>query len=197
MIGLSFHRCGSATHQSVSIQKGSLMCRCSLCHTEGHFQVYGMKGGSKVYMCLHDLQKGFNWFDGAASYHVLLKNLFVAGVNGKMWRVWRNGMKVVKLDGRLCDCFPVSRGVRQGLVLSPTLFLLVINPLLRDLQTSGVGLSINSFYAGGRGVGGFLHADDIWTLASSETSLMKQFDNGCSKGWSMDVAIHGCSDPWM
>ena len=191
MIGLSLHRCGSATHQSVSIQKGSLMCRCNLRHTEGHFQIYGMKGGSKVYMCLYDLQKGFNWFGGAASYHVLLENLFVAGVNGKMWRVWRNGMKVVKLDGRLCDCFPVSRGVRQGLVLSPTLFLLVMNPLLRDLQTSGVGLSINSFYMRG---GGFLRANDIWTLASSETSLMKQFDNGCSKGWSMDVAK---IDPWM
>ena len=46
-----------------------------------------------------------------------------------------------------------------------------MDPLLRDFQTSGVGLSINSFYAGG-----FFHADDIRTLASSETSLMKQFD---------------------
>ena len=38
-------------------------------------------------------------------------------------------------------------------------------------MSSGVGLSINSFYAGG-----FLHADDIRTLVSSVTSLEKQFD---------------------
>ena len=46
-----------------------------------------------------------------------------------------------------------------------------MDPLLRDLETSGVGLSLNGFYAGG-----FLHADDIRTLATSEESLMKQVE---------------------
>ena len=59
-----------------------------------------------------------------------------------------------------------ERGVKQGSVLSPALFLLVMDPLLRQLQESGVGLSVNNFYAGG-----FLHADDIRTLATSEASL--------------------------
>ena len=64
-----------------------------------------------------------------------------------------------------------ERGVKQGSVLSPALFLLVMDLLLRQLQVSGVGLSINSFYAGG-----FLHADDIRTLATSETSLKCQVE---------------------
>ena len=49
-----------------------------------------------------------------------------------------------------------------------------MDPLLKELQTSGVGLSVNSFYAGG-----FLNVvivDDIRTLATSENSKMKQFD---------------------
>ena len=41
--------------------------------------------------------------------------------------------------------------------------------LLRELQASGLGLSINNFYAGG-----FLHADDVRTLASSKESLEAQ-----------------------
>ena len=54
-------------------------------------------------------------------------------------------------------------------MLSPALFLLVMDPLLRQLQASRMGVSVNGFYAGG-----FLHADDIRTLATSEASLEAQ-----------------------
>lgn len=43
--------------------------------------------------------------------------------------------------------------------LSPMLFLLVMDPLLRQLHESSLGTSVNSFYTGG-----FLHADDIHAL---------------------------------
>ena len=59
--------------------------------------------------------------------------------------------------------YPVETGVKQGSVLSPALFLLVMDPLLRQLQATGLGLSI---YAGG--------ADDIRTLATSVESLEAQ-----------------------
>ena len=71
----------------------------------------------------------------------------------------------MKLDGR----FPVGRGVKQGSVLSPALFRLVMDPLLRQLQASGLGLTINKYYTGG-----YMHADDIRTLATSKETLMRQ-----------------------
>ena len=41
--------------------------------------------------------------------------------------------------------------------------------LLRQLQASGLGLTINKDYAGG-----YMHADDIRTLATSEETLTRQ-----------------------
>ena len=104
---------------------------------------------------------------------MLLERLYEAGVNGRMWRLldsWYEGASCrVKLDGEVSGSFHVERGVKQGSVLSPALFLLVMDPLLRQLQASGVGLSVNGFYAGG-----FLHADDVRTLAPTEDSLRQQ-----------------------
>ena len=51
----------------------------------------------------------------------------------------------------------MKKGVKQGSVLSPALFLLVMNHLLYHLQNSGVGLSVNNFFAGGS-----IHADDSY-----------------------------------
>ena len=48
-------------------------------------------------------------------------------------------------------------------ILSPSLFPLIMDPLLTRLQNSGLGLSL---YAGG-----FIHADDIRALSSSTESL--------------------------
>ena len=52
-------------------------------------------------------------------------------------------------DGILSEPYPIQRGVKQGSVLSPALFLLVMDLLLRLLEQSGLGLSVNNFYAGG------------------------------------------------
>ena len=40
----------------------------------------------------------------------------------------------------------MGRGVKQGSVLSPALFLLVMDLLLHQLESSGLGLSVNEFY---------------------------------------------------
>ena len=121
-------------------------------------------------MCLYDLQKAFD----SVEYPVLLHRLYEYGVNGKCWRLLRNwyegaACQVKMGNGELSEPYSVERGVKQGYVLSPALFLLVLDPLLTQLEQSGLGLSINNFYAGG-----FLHADDVRTLATSADPLEAQ-----------------------
>ena len=88
-----------------------------------------------------------------------------------MLRNWYEGShcRVKTKEGELTQPFVVERGVKQGSVISPILFLLVMNPLLIGLQQARIGLSVNDFFAGG-----FLHADDIRTLSTSVASLEEQ-----------------------
>ena len=64
-----------------------------------------------------------------------------------------------------------------------------MDPLLRQLQASGLGILLNGFYAGGS-----FHADDIRTLATSTRSLKTQVD--VAKRFTEDnflkLHIRGC-----
>lgn len=134
-------------HINQSAYRRSVSCEDAVFATQEIIAMY-IREGSQVYMCLYDLQKAFD----SVEYPVLLEKLYNVGVNGKMWRLlkswYEGGSCQVKLDGRLSGSYHVERGVKQGSVLSPALFLLVMDPLLRQLQVFGVGLSINNFYVG-------------------------------------------------
>ena len=120
-------------------------------------------------MCLYDLQKTFD----SVEFPVLLKRLFDACVNSKTWHIlcswYTDCLSSVCVGKHVSSSFALGRGVWQGSILSPALFLLVMDPLLRQLQSLSIGATINNMYAGA-----FLHADDICTLASNLSSLEAQ-----------------------
>ena len=64
----------------------------------------------------------------------------------------------MKLNGKFSESYTMERGVLQGSVLSPTLFLLVMDPLLKKLEENQLGPRVSGLYAGC-----FAHADDIRT----------------------------------
>ena len=109
-----------------------------------------------VYTCYYDLEKAFD----TVEFCVLLEQLAHVGIRGKCWRLiknWHEDLHAQVKVGNFLSChLPIGRGIRQGSVMSPSLFNLVMDPLLADLKSKDLGPSIQGLF-----LGAFAHADDI------------------------------------
>ena len=127
------------------------------------------RGGDRAYICFFDLQKAFD----TVQYPLLLKRAFDCGINGKAWRLlnsWYTKPKCkIQVNKKLSSSITLERGVLQGSVLSPTLFLMIMDPLLKELERRSVGPCIGGLYCGA-----FAHADDIRTISTSRDTLHEQ-----------------------
>ena len=77
----------------------------------------------------------------------------------------------VKWESIFSEEFKVKNGVRQGAVLSPTLFSLYIDDLLILLESSGFGCHIKNYYYGSSA-----YADDIVLMSPSRNGLQVMLD---------------------
>ena len=130
---------------------------------------YLTRSGNTVFQTFYDLEKAFD----SIEYCVLLKHLFSKGIHGKCWRIIQSFYDKprghVKVNGCLSPSFVIGRGVRQGSVLSPTLFLVVIDSLLEKLKGAYAGITLDGLYLGSLG-----HADDIRSLTCDMKSSNTQ-----------------------
>ena len=105
--------------------------------------------GDHVYSSFYDLQCAFD----TVEYCILLEELFNAGLKGKLWRIikhwYTNSTSCTGVCNKTSTHFSIGRGVRQGSVLSPTLFNLVLDPLLTRLKSMQLGLNINGLFLHG------------------------------------------------
>ena len=94
-------------------------------------------------------------------------------MKGKMWRVikemYRVSRSAVLLDGECSEAFDVQQGVAQGCSLSPILFSVFINGLLKEVEQAGLGVELSD----GSTIGGMLFADDFVGVSNSEEELQR------------------------
>lgn len=90
-----------------------------------------IREGDSVYSCFYDLASAFD----TVEYPVLLDHLHKAGIDAKLWRLMKHWYTNISSQVRISptsSSFPISRG---GSVLSPVLFLLVMDPVLLELKS--------------------------------------------------------------
>ena len=87
-----------------------------------------------IIMVLFDIKKVYDtvWRDR------LWYRMWEMGIQGKLWRVIRNIYNVnsifVFVNGYKSDYFDIYQGVAQGRTLSPTLFLIFIDGLMKEIE---------------------------------------------------------------
>ena len=116
-----------------------------------------------------DISKAFDtmWING-----MLYKIYQNMGITGKMWRLirnWYTNMKeFVVVDGQSSRVYEVAQGTKQGGILSPYLFLVFINDLMKELNNTNAGVFISGVYFGSP-----MFADDLTMLSKMNSGLDK------------------------
>ena len=127
-----------------------------------------IRQGENPFLC-YDIEKAFD----SVKFPILLDHLFKMGINGKSWhfiKAWyQSPTSCVKHNDCVSAPFLISRGVKQGSVLSPTLFLVIMNSLLQRMRSLNSGGSLHGFFAGSA-----VHADDLRSIALSIDSSFSQ-----------------------
>lgn len=132
--------------------------------------------GKDVFSCFIDLEKAYD----RVPREKLLEVLGRYGVGNKLLRaidsLYTKSMAAVRIDGKLSDWFQVKTGVRQGCKLSPLLFIIYMNEIIKNSNFEG-GLNL-----GNNKIVSLAYADDLVILAESEGELqtnINKFNASC------------------
>jgi len=159
-------------------------------------------GHNRTFMTFYDLTKAYD----TVWHEALWFKMTRIGIKGKVLKLIINAYSKttnrIRTKHGFTSSFRVTRGVRQGCPLSPTLFNIYINDILDDVPNE---LGVRTFAEPGRSYNdpfkkrihkqlGFLFADDLLTLAATHWHAQKvcyKIQEWCVK-WHMKLGTKKC-----
>ena len=103
----------------------------------------GLDSTKRVFVAYFDVSKAFDgvWIDG------LFYQMRIMGIVGKVWRLlylsYQNFWCKVRINGQYSDWYKMECGIHQGGYLSLLKYTAFIDPLLREIEESGMGCFIS------------------------------------------------------
>ena len=121
-----------------------------------------------TYTCFVDFKKAFD----SVSRDMLWKKLLKAGINSNILSsikaLYRNANSVIKINNDLSSPIMINCGVKQGCLLSPTLFNVFINDLIDLLNQEVNGIDLETCQ-----INALVYADDLVLIADKPDTLDK------------------------
>ena len=145
-------------------QKGcsTVQCTWGVQETISHY----LRRGSDVYCCLLDFSKAFDKVNFEKLFRKLVERKLPSVLLRLIMAIYFNQSCFIRWNSVESKSFSVKNGVRQGAILSPSLFCVYLDTLLAQLRETGVGCHVGGAY-----VGAFGYADDVTLLAPSREGL--------------------------
>jgi len=132
--------------------------------------------GSPCYTVLLDATKAFDRVHFVKLFSLLLERSMCPTVLKLLIFMYTNQKLNVRWQSVTTNSFNCSNGIKQGGVLSPILFCVYMDEILKRLKDNGVGCCMGDLFAGA-----LCYADDLCLLAPSRSaaqqmlSLCEQF----------------------
>ena len=149
---------------------------------------YFMRRGTAVSACLLDCSKAFD----KCRFDKLFSKLIEKGLPAKVVRVlifmYEEQTGWVTLSGKQSTSFTITNGTRQGSVLSPVIFSVYLDDLLRELRRLQLGCSIGGCWFGACG-----YADDLIIMAPNREVLQRMLD--ICEAYAVDHNLTFSTDP--
>ena len=142
--------------------------------------------GKDVFWAFMDLEKAYDRIDREGLWTVLR----LYGIGGRLLKgvksFYVNSRACVRVGNSVSDWFPVRVGLRQGCVMSPWLFNVYMDGVVREVNARMLGRGLGLVGADGRewNLNQLLFADDTALVADSEVrlrQLVEEFGRVCSR----------------
>ena len=137
-----------------------------------------------IFLCFIDYEKAFD----TVRHMDLLTVLSRLQMGGKEMRIIRNlyydQTAAVRVGDELAEWVEIERGVRQGCVMSPLLFSIYGEIIMREIGEMD-GISV-----GGRNLNNIRYADDTVLIADSEEKLQRLVERVDAAGEEMGLRIN-------
>ncbi|MEZ4977665.1 MAG: reverse transcriptase family protein [Chitinophagales bacterium] len=132
---------------------------------------YFVSKGNTVNISALDISKAFDRISQYGLYTKLIERNCPRSFIDVIKNWYSKCYGYVKWESDLSMPFPIQAGVRQGGILSPVLFAVYMDDLIKDLSCCKMGCHIN-----GKFVGCILYADDILLLSISYSAMQNMLN---------------------
>ena len=118
-----------------------------------------------IFFCFIDIEKAFDKIRFKHVLNILESQGVPLGIISLIHDIYTNNYARIKIEGNLEGKIPVNQGIRQGDSLSPLLFNIVMNEIIKNLK------GLQGYTLGNENVNMICYADDATLIADNKDDL--------------------------